>query len=400
MSLLEPYLTKQIPCSCGRTHFVSIQKLSCDLWQDGLSDTLAELLHGKRVLMLCDAHTREAINAPLADYLKENGWNLTVREYRHEDLVNNEPVVGTAVLDMSPEITGILAVGGGTMTDLGRFVASRLGRPFVLVMTCPSMDGYASNVAGMMIGGKKRVLKDCEYPAAVLGDLEVIRNAPMDLIRSGYGDMLGKRTALPDWILAHHMHGDYYCPLTAGLVAQSASWCADPDAVAALMARDAGWIQTLTESLLLTGVNMALCDDTRPASGSEHIFSHYLVEQAIDAGRKPPSHGASVGFGTLVSTLLYEYLFSAAPSELKELEPELRRSLLPSQTVYQLLEQSGIGGNLTDYLADTAALAAMIQASSGPNKRYTILAYLQEHKQLDDAIEFVCSNMKERRQAS
>lgn len=395
MSFLNSDLAKTISCSCGRDHFVSMQELNCDLWQNDRSDTMAALLGGKRALLLCDAHTHDAINAPLAEYLRQNGWTLTIREYTQENLVNDERVVGTAILDFSPDMTGVIAVGGGTITDLGRFVASRLNRPFVLVMTCPSMDGYASNVAGMMIGGKKRVLKDCEFPAAVLGDMEVIRNAPLDLICSGYGDMLGKRTALPDWILAHHAHGDYFCPKTAQLVAQSASWCGDSAAVAALLNRDLGWVRTLTEALLQTGVNMALCDDTRPASGSEHIFSHYLVEQAIGDGRKPPSHGASVGFGTLVSTLLYEYLLTvAAPAELASLEPELRGSLLPSQTVYQLLEQSGIGGKLTDYLADGQALADMIRASSGPNKRYTILAYLREHSLLEPAIDFVCSNMK------
>ena len=395
MSYLESYLSKTISCSCGRDHFVPIQELNCDLWQKDRSDTMATLLGGKRALLLCDVHTHDAINASLIGYLKQNGWILTVREYQRDNLVNDELTVGTAVLDFTPDISGVIAVGGGTITDLGRFVASRLNRPFILVMTCPSMDGYASNVAGMMIGGKKRVLKDCEFPTAVLGDMEMIRNAPMELICSGYGDLLGKRTALPDWILAHHAHGDYFCPKTAELVAQSASWCGDSAAVAALLNRDEGWVRTLTEALLQTGVNMALCDDTRPASGSEHIFSHYLVEQAIADGRKPPSHGASVGFGTLVSTLLYEYLLTvAAPGELASLEPELCKSLLPSQTVYQLLEQSGIGGNRMDYLADGQALADMIRASSGPNKRYTILAYLREHSLLEPAINFVCSKMK------
>lgn len=395
MSNLEQYLAKTVSCSCGRDHFVPVQKLSCDLWTDDLSDTLAALLHGKRAIMLCDAHTHTAINAPLSDYLTQNGWSLTVREYQRDDLVNDESVVGTAVLDITQEMTGVIAVGGGTITDLGRFVASRLNKPFALVMTCPSMDGYASNVAGMVIGGKKRVLKDCEYPAAVFGDMEVIRNAPIELIRSGYGDMLGKRTALPDWILAHHAHGDYFCPRIAERVAQFSSWCADSDAVAALLNRDKDRVLTLTEALLQTGINMALCNDTRPASGSEHIFSHYLVERAIGNGQKPPSHGASVGFGTLVSTLLYEYLLTVvAPKELVSLEPELLSSLIPSQIVYQLLEQSGIGGKLTDYLPDGQALADMIRASSGSNKRYTILAYLQEHSLLDSAIDYVCRNMK------
>ncbi len=399
MNLFDPYLSQPISCTCGHSHLVPIRRIDCDMWHSNLSDTLEQLLGGKRALLLCDGHTHLAINAPLSSYLAEQGWSLTIREFSTaEPLVNDERIVGTAVLDMTAKTDGIIAVGGGTITDLGRFTGSRLGKPFVLFMTCPSMDGYASNVAGMMVGGRKKVLKDCQYPTGVFTDPEVMRNAPIALIRSGYGDMLGKRTALPDWILARTIHGDYFCQRIADLTMESAAWCGDSSAVAALINRDAAQVQRLTEALVFTGINMALCNDTRPASGSEHIFSHYLVNAAINAGKTPPSHGASVGFGTLISSLLYEYLLDhAAPPELASIQAELRQSLLPSRTVFALLEQSGIGGKLADYLPDGSALSDMLHACAGPDKRYTILRYLSDRALLEPAVKFVQNAMENRR---
>lgn len=118
-----------------------------------------------------------------------------------ETLVNDEAVLGAAVFRAGPQVAGIIAVGGGTITDLGRFVGSRLHKPFVLYMTCPSMDGYALGVAGMMVQGTKVIYKDCRFPDGIFSQTQVLCGAPRGLIQSGYGDMLGKRTALADWVL-------------------------------------------------------------------------------------------------------------------------------------------------------------------------------------------------------
>ena len=124
------------------------------------------------------------------------------------------------------------------------------------------------------------------------------------------------------------------------------------------MARNQESIRTLIDALCLTGVNMALCSDTRPASGSEHIFSHYLVESAIDQGRPAPSHGTTVAFGTLVSSLLYEYLLGPAmPEELAPIQEELKRYLPASDDVRKMLEKTGIGAAVTDHLPDKETLA-------------------------------------------
>lgn len=393
MELLEKYLNHEFTCGCGRTHFVPMRRICTDMWSTDLSSEFEALLGGKRAVLLCDAHTREAANDKIIAYLKERGWELTVREYRSEGtLFNDESVVGTAIFDVLPKVNGIIAVGGGTITDLGRFVGSRLGKPFVLVMTCPSMDGYASNVAGMLIGGKKKVLKDCIFPQGIFGDVEVLRSAPWDLIKSGFGDMLGKRTALPDWILARQIKDEYFCPLIAELTDETSRWCLD--ALDGIVARESGAIRTLTDALCITGVNMALCSDTRPASGSEHIFSHYLVESAIDAGREAPSHGVTVGFGTLVSAYLYEYLLSGSvPEDIQDVEQELRRYLPEPGMVRSWLEKSGIGAALTAHLSGKEALGDMIRASSGPEKRYTILRYLADRDMLENGIQYVTERL-------
>ena len=40
----------------------------------------------------------------------------------------------------------------------------------------------------------------------------ILRAAPIELVRSGVGDILAKYIALADWRMAHMMTGEYFCP--------------------------------------------------------------------------------------------------------------------------------------------------------------------------------------------
>lgn len=385
-------LDKPIDCSCGQTHYVPIRAVRTDLKGEIPAEEWEGLLGGKRALFICDKKT-EAIHKRIIDALNRAGFSLTVREFRTEaPLVNDETVLGSAVFDAGPKIDGIIAVGGGTITDLGRFVGSRLNKPFVLYMTCPSMDGYASNVAGMMAGGKKKVFKDCAFPGGLYGDAEVMKNAPSGLIQSGIGDMLGKRTSLADWILSNHMTGEYLCERVVSLVDESSMEVVEH--LDGIVARERGGVAVLTDALVLAGITMALASDTRPVSGSEHIFSHFLVGAAIDAKRAVPSHGETVGFGTLVSTLLYRYLLDeAAPEALLPITDRLNSCLLPVEQVKAALEISRIGASVETYLSGKPALGEMIRSNAGPEKRYTILRYLNGMELLNAAVDYVMAHM-------
>ena len=45
-----------------------------------------------------------------------------------------------------------------------------------------------------------------------------MKNAPMKMILAGYGDIIGKLTALADWKLSHEITGEYYCATIVKLV--------------------------------------------------------------------------------------------------------------------------------------------------------------------------------------
>ena len=72
------------------------------------------------------------------------------------------------------------------------------------------MDGYASNGAAMIMGGMK-VTYAAGLPRALIADTAVLQSAPMDMIMAGYGDIVGKYSALNDWKLSQCVNGEYFC---------------------------------------------------------------------------------------------------------------------------------------------------------------------------------------------
>ncbi len=392
MKEVKEILAREFACGCGRTHYVPIEEIEADRGGVKLAGRLEALFGGKKVLVVCDAHTK-AFNDKLAAELTADGLEVTVREYGGAQvLTNTEAVVGAAVVANAPSIDGILCVGAGTITDLGRYVGSRMHKPFAHMMTAPSMDGYASDVAALIVDGKKKIYKDCEFPKAVYGDLDVLCAAPYDMIKSGFGDMLGKRTALADWVLSRKMTGESFCAYTAALVERASRACID--ALDGIAKRERASIGTLTNALCEAGVAMALAEDTRPASGGEHIFSHYLVESAIDEKRAVPSHGETVGFGSLVSAFLYEFLFQAPPADIADIKDEMASYLYPSEEVAKMLDKSGVGSRVSGFLSSKEALAEMIKACASPKKRYTIIRYLSDKGLLDEAVAYVVKNIE------
>ena len=95
-----------------------------------------------------------------------------------------------------------IAVGSGTINDLVKLAAHRVGRPgYLCVATAASMDGYTAFGASITSEGAKQTF-NCPAPRAVIADVDVIRRAPPELTASGYADLSAKITAGADWILA------------------------------------------------------------------------------------------------------------------------------------------------------------------------------------------------------
>ena len=85
----------------------------------------------------------------------------------------------------------IVGIGSGVIQDLCKYVSFNKNLPYFIIATAPSMDGYASKGAAMITDNMK-VTYNAHVPEVIIGDVDILKNAPMDMIKSGYGDILGK----------------------------------------------------------------------------------------------------------------------------------------------------------------------------------------------------------------
>jgi glycerol-1-phosphate dehydrogenase [NAD(P)+] len=198
-----------------------------------------------------------------------------------------------------------VAVGAGTLNDLVKLAAHRVGRAYLCVATAASMDGYTAFGASITFRGAKQTFA-CPAPRAVVADTDIICRAPPAMTAAGYADLLAKITAGADWILADAL-GVEPIDARAWSLVQGGLRAALADPAGARAGR-ASAITPLVEGLMLGGFAMQWMQSSRPASGAEHQFSHLWDMEHHVHGGEAPSHGFKVGVATLAVTALYEQL--------------------------------------------------------------------------------------------
>jgi glycerol-1-phosphate dehydrogenase [NAD(P)+] len=196
-----------------------------------------------------------------------------------------------------------VAVGSGTINDLTKLVSHHLQRPYMVVGTAASMDGYTSFGASITRDGTKQNM-DCAAPRAVVADLDVIAGAPEGMNASGYADLLAKTAAGADWILADAAGDELIQPsVWDAIQSRLRVWVGDPRGVAT---NDPVALRYLSYGLMMAGFAMQAMRSSRPAAGAEHQFSHLWDMQHHKHEGVAPSHGVKVGIGTLSSLALHD----------------------------------------------------------------------------------------------
>ena len=300
------------------------------------ADLFGTAFGGRSAVVVADTTTFDVAGRAVHDLSRQAGHHV------HEPFLFPASVHADfeRVLELQSALAPLdaipVAVGSGTLQDLTKLAAHRLGRPYMVVATAASMDGYAAFGASITHQGFKQTFA-CPAPVAIVADVEILAAAPPRLTASGYGDLLGKVPAGADWILADALGVEpidraiwsiVQGPLAAALAA--------PDR---LRAGDAGQIEQFFLGLVLSGLAMQASRSSRPASGAEHLFSHLweMTDLALDG--QAPSHGNKVGVGTVLVASLYEQILSRSLDGLdveaivaawpapEAIEAEVRRSL-------------------------------------------------------------------------
>ena len=291
-------------CACGKSHKVDIQAIRVG---SGVIQELPGILRdlgASHIFLVTDNYTYEAAGRQVEQLLDQAGLAYHKRVFQTETpLVPNEYALGSVLAAMTSQDDMLLAVGSGTLNDVTKYVSARTGIPYVIAATAPSMDGYASTVAPTILDGFKTTLP-AVYPAAIVADVDILKDAPMPMLTAGFGDIIGKFTSLADWRLSHQLNGEYYCPEVAGVIEAAVETCAAN--AKALAQRGPQAIQAVTEALILSGLAMGMVGVSRPASGAEHQMAHYWEMDALRRGEEHPLHGNAVGVGTVLAASLYE----------------------------------------------------------------------------------------------
>lgn len=267
------------------------------------------------LLLVCDSNTWQVAGEAVAA-------GFVAADRALDRLLVLEPQDGEAVADdrnvehvreaiVSGGYPGVIAVGAGTVNDIAKMASYKASVGYAIVGTAPSMNGYTSAIAALLSDGVKTT-QGCHVPLAVVCDVDVMAEAPYRMIASGLGDLLSKPVSNADWRLGARLAGAPYTSFPLEMI--DAAHARLRGIEGRLPTRDRDAVRRLSEALVLSGMAMAAAGSSAPASGGEHLVSHYLDMVAIAQGTPHDLHGCQVGVGTIASAALYE--------RLRELEPE------------------------------------------------------------------------------
>ena len=384
-------------CSCAMgVHRAPLEEC---IIESGAIRRLPELLKDyKSVYMVCDENTYRVLGEQAEAILKDAGKfshrhilpGAVLPDARNigDVLIHlHDPKADADIFRYSPQPDFILAVGSGVINDICRVVSYRLGLPYGIAGTAPSMDGYASAGSPTLFDGTKATIK-CTTPKYILADLDIMKEAPYPMLLSGIGDMFGKYTGILDWELARDYNGDDYCAEIAGEVIAATDKCLKNGYE--LRSREAGCIKNIMEGFLVTGLGMAFTGNSRPASGSEHIIAHVWELESVERGEKPNLHGIEVCEATRIVAEMYRLLYTETDD--RHLKSLIEQYLPYFDEIEQFCHTMQMPNVTTDY--DTIVRA--IKRALGLRDRYTILFYLRDKGQLERYAAYAAEKFLER----
>ena len=269
---------------------------------------LIEFLQDNRahyITLVSDEKEYAALGQSVEEALQGQEFEVKNIVLRGEEIGASERYIVQILLPADLEERVYIAVGSGTLTDIVRFVSYRTRSFFISMPTAPSVDGFAASGSSMTIMDYKQTIQS-RPPVAIFADLDTLCNAPRDLIASGFGDMFGKYTALADWELANLLMDEPYDSEVAARSQAARDLCAQR---AGVLEQD--WeedIKSVMEALIEEGLCMLLTDNSRPASGAEHQFSHFWEMRLLRENRPAIFHGTKVGLASILVAKYYEMI--------------------------------------------------------------------------------------------
>ena len=290
-------------CSCGKIHSPGVAKVIIEKGAVRKLPSLLEEIGAKKPFLLSGCDTFRAAGDAVCSVLEEAGYSYADHVFPVSPVKPTEYTVGSALMHFDYSCDVIVSIGSGVINDTAKMLARATGLKYINVATAPSMDGFVSGTSSMDRDGLKVSLPS-RAAWCVVGDLDILCHAPMHLLLAGVGDMLAKITSLAEWKLASIIVGEDYCDVTAALVQRALNQ--GTEQAQKLLQRDPEAVRSVMEGLVIAGIAMNYAGVSRPASGTEHYFSHIWDMRSLAfEGARSELHGIQAGLGTLYTLMAY-----------------------------------------------------------------------------------------------
>ncbi len=341
-------ILKGVACECGKTHTCDIEAVYIE---SGAIRRLTKLCDPYQdILIVADENTFGAAGKQVVSALKDKAVRKVLFSGKTV-VIPNEDAIAVVERDLG-DADLIISIGSGVLQDLCKYISHKHQVPYMVVATAPSMDGYASTGAAMILKGMKETVAS-GLPRAIIADTKVLKDAPMEMIQAGYGDIIGKYSSLCDWKLAHIVNDETLCPYIYTITYQMIE--AVIGTAKGLLTRDEKSVGALMEALVIVGIMMSFAGSSRPASGSEHHLSHFFEIVGIINDEPYFAHGIDVVYSTVITAQVREELLKKPfPDRIFRLSPDAYKAKM--QEVYSVLAPECMAlqermGNYTDRLA-------------------------------------------------
>lgn len=350
--LTELLAPRMYECNCGQMHSAQLSYIAIG---SGAIASFPEALRAAYFtypFIICDTNTKAAAWAPVKAVLDQHGIPYLLHTFDREHLEPDEYAIGNLAMAFDRNCDVVVALGSGVLNDCAKVLAHITGLKSMVIATAPSMDGYASNSSSMIVDGVKSTLYN-ECPCAIIADTDIIRKAPDRMLWAGFGDMVAKYIAICEWRIAHLVTGEYYCENIAKMMRRSVQKIVD--SADKLMQREPEAIEAVMEGLILSGIAMAYAENSRPASGLEHYFSHVWEMMALERGQLADLHGIQVGVGTVLALQVLDQVKGISPTREK------------AEAAMRAFDPAAWEANVRRVFGKTAGRVLDIEAKSGKN---------------------------------
>ena len=294
-----------------------------------------------KILIVTGSHTYEVGAKPAIESLEKDDIEYDVIKVKG---ASDESI--SEVEELITPDTAVLGIGGGKVIDVAKLSSYNQGVYFVSMPTTASHDGIVSPMASIK-NPNTSISVSAHSPIAVIADSEILAQSPFRLLAAGCADLIANFTAIKDWELAHRLKNESFSESAAALSIMSAHLITDN--IANIKPNLEPSARIVMKSLFSGGMAISIAGSSRPASGSEHLFSHAL-DKILD---KPALHGEQCGIGTIMMMYLHGGDWKAIQESLKAVQaPTTAKEL---------------------NIADEDIIEALVMAHKIRPERYTIL---------------------------